>query len=533
MLQTHNNVLPSRNNLFESLVLTLADNLAQTSEQVEEIERPIWTPLPGPQTEAYYSLADELFYGGAAGGGKTDLMLGLAGTQHRSSVIFRREFPRLRGMIERSRQIFNARGTTHAKDSYNESLHIWRLADQRTIEFAAIQHDKDKEQQRGRPRDLYAWDEITEYSELMFRFVNAWNRTTIKGQRTRIVAGGNPPTTLEGIWVIKYWAPWLDPQHTNPAKPGELRWFAMVDGEEIELLTGDAFEHKGSTIYPRSRTFIPARLSDNPYLDSDPSYRATLQGLPEPLRSQMLDGNFFASMEDNPFQVIPTAWVVAAQKRWIESPEQWRKDGRPLLDDGRAMPLSAVGVDVARGGKDKTVLSKRYGEWYAALDKYPGTSTPDGPGVASLAVTALREGGHANIDGIGVGTSVYDSARQSEPDRVYSIIFSEAARDGNDKPMTDKTGRLEFANVRAACYWGFREALEPGSGHDIALPPDADLQADLCTPRYEVKGGRVYVESKEDIAKRLGGRSTDSGDAVILAWWEKPVRTKRVVKVLA
>ena len=41
------------------------------------LDAPPWVPLPGPQTEAYESLADVTFYGGAAGGGKTDLAIGL------------------------------------------------------------------------------------------------------------------------------------------------------------------------------------------------------------------------------------------------------------------------------------------------------------------------------------------------------------------------------------------------------------------------------------------------------------------------
>src|SRR5690349_13379609 len=68
----------------------------------------MWAPLPGPQTLAYHSPADELFYGGAGGGGKTDLILGLALTAHTSSIIFRREFSQFRGpegIIERSREI--------------------------------------------------------------------------------------------------------------------------------------------------------------------------------------------------------------------------------------------------------------------------------------------------------------------------------------------------------------------------------------------------------------------------------------------
>src|SRR5688572_27425204 len=98
-----------------------------------------WRPFANsPQELAYFSPADELFYGGAAGGGKTDLLLGLAGSAHTSSVIFRREFPRLRAIIERSRQIY-------AKGSLNESLHIWRLTSGRIVELGSIQYETDKQ----------------------------------------------------------------------------------------------------------------------------------------------------------------------------------------------------------------------------------------------------------------------------------------------------------------------------------------------------------------------------------------------------
>jgi hypothetical protein len=49
-----------------------------------------WVPNVGPQTEAYYSEADEIFYGGKAGGGKTDLGVGLALTEHQRTLILRR-----------------------------------------------------------------------------------------------------------------------------------------------------------------------------------------------------------------------------------------------------------------------------------------------------------------------------------------------------------------------------------------------------------------------------------------------------------
>lgn len=460
----------------------------------------VWTPFEGPQTQAYYCEADELFYGGAAGGGKTDLLLGLAGTAHWRSIIFRRVFPSIRAVIERSREIFNNRNLAHAKDSYNESLHVWRLADGRMLEFGSIQFDKDVTNYQGRPHDLYGFDELPEFTERMYRFVTGWNRTTRPGQRCRIVATGNPPTTSDGEWVIRYWAPWLDSQHSNPAFPGELRWFAVIDGEDVEVESGAAFEHNGELIQPRSRTFIPARLADNPAL-AQTGYGAVLQGLPEPLRSQLLYGDFTVGLDDDPWQVIPTAWIRAAQARWRE------REKPPEAH------LTCVGVDVARGGKDKTVLVKRYGNYFAMPTKASGRETPDGASVARLVVRDVGEhpSCYVNIDIIGIGSSPYDILK-AQSVKVNSVNFAEKSKE------RDKSGKLGFRNIRAEAYWKFREALDPSSGQDIALPPDSELLSDLTAPRWSISVSGIQIESKEDIIERIG-RSPDVGDAVVISAW--------------
>jgi len=71
-----------------------------------------------------------------------------------------------------------------------------------------------------------------------------------------------------------------------------------------------------------------------------------------------------------------------------------------------------------------------------------------------------------------------------------------------------------MVNKRAELWWSFRDLLDPGNGHKVALPPDSGLFADLCAPTYSLKPGGIQIEAKEHIVKRLG-RSPDKGDAVV------------------
>ncbi len=456
----------------------------------------LWAPLPGPQLEALLSPADELFFGGAAGGGKSDLLIGLAVTSHQKSIIFRRQYAQFRGaggLIERSREIIGDNA------SYNGLASMWRgIPGNRMLEFGAVQYEQDKSNYKGRAHDLKAFDELPEFTESQYRFLIGWARTTDPRQKVRVVATGNPPTTDDGQWVTSYWGPWLDPDHLNPAKAGELRWFAMVDGKDIERPNGDAFKHKGQTLKPKSRTFIPAHVQDNPYLMAT-DYITVLQGLPEPLRSQLLDGDFHAAREADPWQCIPTEWAQLAQARWQEM-------GEPDV------PLSALGVDPARGGGDEFAIAKRYGNWFS-FKTWPGSSVKDGPTGATLIVNELGgESASVNVDIIGIGSSVYDSAKANGVD-VKSINFAAGSS------RRDRTGKFKMRNIRAAAYWGMREALDPIKGDDLALPPGRRVLADLCTPRYKVTPQGIQIESKEDIIKRIG-RSPDVGDALVLSLYE-------------
>jgi hypothetical protein len=454
-------------------------------------------PQSKPQWEALLSRTDELFYGGAAGGGKSALIVGAAVECHEHSAIFRRVYPNLIELMRYARTVIGEA----ARENKADKIH--QFADGRTLEFGAVQYEDDKKNWQGRPHDLKAFDEITEFTESQYIFICGWNRSTNPHQRVRVICTGNPPVDESGSWVIRRWGAWLDPKHPHPAQPGELRWYATIDGEERECLDGAPFEHEGKDglkeiIYPRSRTFIPARVSDNPYYAHDNHYLSVLQSMPEPLRSQLLNGDFNAAQEADPWQVIPTEWVRLAQRRWVERE-------RP------ATPLTAAGLDPARGGLDNATLAKRYDNWFDQVKKWPGKLVKDGPTLAGLVQQELGsdEPLYLNVDVVGVGGSPYDALKP-----MYRKVIAVNGAEASD--YRDKSGKLKMVNVRAEMYWKMRDALDPNGGDDLALPPDPELLADLCSARYHLTARGVGLEEKEAIKQRIG-RSPDVGEAVIMA----------------
>ncbi len=477
-----------------------------------------WIPNPEnvPQTTAYYSQADLMLYGGAAGSGKTALLVGLAMTSHERSVIFRRKSVDLRGVEEYLLEVAKGR------DGWNGQDKILRRPG-RVVELGHLEAPGSEKSWQGRPHDFIGFDEGAQLARAKVQFVMGWLRSTNPNQRRRVVIASNPPTGGDGDWLLEWFAPWLDERFPNPAKMGELRWAATApdtegttvwldDGSPIVFTEGRNYRiaypeevrsHDLGVIRPMTRTFIPGRLDDNPYLRST-GYRAQLQALPEPLRSQMLRGDFTAGRQDHEWQVIPTAWVKAAQARWTETPPQ-------------DAIMTAIAADVAQGGADNTVLSPRHGWWFAPLITVPGIETPRPSDVAGLIVKHRRNGAAVIVDvGGGYGGGVKERLEEND---IEVRPFNGAGESGfrtNDR-------QLSFVNKRAEAHWRFREALDPDQPHGskIALPPDPQLLADLTATRWKMASGGIQIEAKEDLKKpeRLG-RSPDKGDAVIMAWSE-------------
>jgi hypothetical protein len=481
----------------------------------------LWRPLPSqnpphphPQVVALESPADVLGYGGAAGGGKSELGLGLALQHHQVSAFCRDNGTELSAINDRIRKVLGGRGSFNGRES------IWRFVRDGVpvqIELCSFPNPGDEEKYRGRPHDLIVFDEAATMRYDAVRFLMGWLRTTDPMQRTRVVMAFNPPSMAHGRWVLDYFGPWLNKKHPHPAKPGELRWFATIGKRDIEVpddrpfvlhndvervynFDPDEFE-ADRIIRPESRTFIPSRVLDNPFL-KDTDYMRKLQAMEEPFRSQLLYGDFQAGVKDDPYQVIPTEWVEAAQARWKKP--------------SRLTPMSTIGMDVALGGDDKTVIARRHDNWFDEPIIYPGSTTRDGATLAGMAIAAQRDQAVIHIDLFGVGAQPYGFLMQAQI-QVIGVNM------GDKTDVRARQGNMHFRNVRSWLWWNMREALDPVNNMGLELPPSPELLADLTAPLWEMAGPVVVVESRDEIVKRIG-RSPDVGTAYILAMMQTPKR---------
>jgi hypothetical protein len=177
-------------------------------------------------------------------------------------------------------------------------------------------------------------------------------------------------------------------------------------------------------------------------------------------------------------------------------------------------PMDSIGCDVARGGNDNTIILRRHAMWFDESLAYRGSQTPDGPAVAGLIITHLRDSAPVHVDIVGVGSSPYDFLKCAR--------FQIAGMNGGEKTNErSKEGQMGFANIKSLLWWRAREAFDPANNTGIAIPPEAQLLKDLTALTWRPDGPRIRVESRKEIIKRIG-RSPDWGSAFVLALMNTP-----------
>ena len=126
----------------------------------------------------------EALYGGAAGGGKSDALLAEALRQvhipHYRGIIFRRTFPQLTDLVDRSREVY---GAAFPKASYNETKHVWTFLSGAKIYFGNMQRDEDRFNYQGKHYDFIAFDELTQFTCGQYSYLMSRNRPNLPGTR--------------------------------------------------------------------------------------------------------------------------------------------------------------------------------------------------------------------------------------------------------------------------------------------------------------------------------------------------------------
>lgn len=115
---------------------------------------------------------------------------------------------------------------------------------------------------------------------------------------------------------------------------------------------------------------------------------------------------------------------------------------------------------------------------------------------------------NVGIDGVGVGAGTINTLKE------HGIANKSINIQGAAEP-TKNRGEEKFNNLRSQMWWKMREDIRLGN---IMLPDDKELIADLTTPKWFVRNGKIVIESKEEIKKRLG-RSPNKGDAAVYWNW--------------
>ena len=172
---------------------------------------------------------------------------------------------------------------------------------------------------------------------------------------------------------------------------------------------------------------------------------------------------------------------------------------RVIDDDAIKNAQVRIGVDVARGGVDSTIIAIRQGRKIHKI--VPLKSSYTSTEVAAQVIFLAKEYNADKVyvdDTGGYGSGVVDNLQYQHGFVVEGVNY---ARSASDKDR--------FVNVRSEMYLRLRDWVKSGG----KLPNDSYLKNDLLTPKLIFRQGKFLLEAKEDIRKRLG-RSPDRSDAL-------------------
>ena len=257
-------------------------DVSHETDSVEEHANVLFKPNEGPQTEFLAASEREVLYGGSAGGGKSYAMLAdplrYMGHPQFSGLLLRHTTEELRELIFKSQELYPK---IWPGIKWSERKMQWTAPSGARLWMSYLDRDEDVLRYQGLAFSWIGFDELTQWATPY-----AWNymRSRLRSTATDLPIFMRATTNPGGRghhWVKKMF---IDPSPYN-------RSFDATDIDTTEVLRYPAGHSKaGKPLF--KRRFIPARLSDNPYLANAGDYEAMLLSLPEQQRRQLLQGDW-------------------------------------------------------------------------------------------------------------------------------------------------------------------------------------------------------------------------------------------------
>lgn len=245
-------------------------------------------PQPGKQEQFLSSPADIVFYGGAAGGGKTFALLleplrHIKTTAGFGAVYFRRtskQHTAEGGTWDEAGSIYPHLGASGRSGYLDYTFPPYG----NRITFAHMEHEDDRLNWLSSQIPLIIFDQLETFMRIMFFYMLSRNRSTC-GVKSYIRCAYNPvpPDDPIGGWIVRDFISWYldeNQEYPDPDKAGVVRWFVNVSDKLHWYDSRKEARAAWPDIEPKSFTFIPASIYDNKILlEKDPGYLANLQAL--------------------------------------------------------------------------------------------------------------------------------------------------------------------------------------------------------------------------------------------------------------
>lgn len=385
-----------------------------------------WAPQPGSQ-EAFLACPDEeVLYEGPRGPGKTDALLikfyqhvGKGYGNEWRGIIFRRSFPELRDIIEKSLRWFSQ---LCPQAKYNSSDHVWTFPTKEKLWFAHFEKPSDYWRYHGHAYPFQGWEELCTWpDDGCLKSMKSCLRSAVPGIPKQVVSTANPYGVGHN---------WVKSRYRLPLDDGRIVGPLIVDsdGNRRRVIHGELSENK--VLLYADPDYVK-RLRDAARNEAE--LRAWIHG-----DWNIVAGGMFDDMYDKrihvirniPYRLVPRSWRIdraydhGSSKPfsvgwWLES------NGEPLIIDGQA--FGTVRGDLIRldewygwSGKENVglnMLSQDIGRGIRERESRWGLPVRRGPADSSIFDAFEGTKSHAGeMASVGIH---WDKADKSPGSRVH------------------------------------------------------------------------------------------------------------------